>query len=90
MGDHTLEDAKQAILDHIQEVFEEMEQEMALSHQEKYAMLEEMLDSATEPDELKVAYTQWFTNHEDDIDFEFGANDLWNQAMARLEEEDEE
>ena len=88
MGEHTFEDAKSAILEHIQEVFEEMEQEMALSHQEKYAMLEDLLHSATEPDELKLAYIQWYTDHQEEIEFEQGVNELWKQAMLRLDEEE--
>ena len=39
---------KSAVLSHVQSLFDEMEKEMALSHQEKYALLEDALENATD------------------------------------------
>lgn len=87
MGEYTFHDAKHAVLTHIQDVFEEMEQEMAMSHQEKYALLEDVLESATDADELKIAFLQWYNDHADDVDFEQAPHEIWTHALARLEEE---
>ena len=77
---------KNAVLDHVQELFDEMEKEMAISHQEKYAMLEDMLGSAVDEDEIQVAFEQWYHEHSDDVDFEHDLDELWSQMMARMEE----
>ena len=72
---------KQTVLEHIQTVFEEIEAEAVLSHQEKYALLEDAFDNATDTDELRVAFDQWYMDHSDDIGFDLNADDLWEQAV---------
>ncbi|NCO05236.1 MAG: hypothetical protein GW939_03765 [Candidatus Magasanikbacteria bacterium] len=86
MHEEYFEQAKRAILEHIQEMFEEMEKEIAMSHQEKYALLEDLLENAAHEDELRVAFEQWYKDHEEDIDFEQSMDELWGQAIARIEE----
>lgn len=78
--------AKQAILEHVQEMFEEMEHEASMSHQEKYALLEDLLENAAHTDELRVAFEQWYNDHSDDIDFDHNCQELWEQAMGRVDE----
>ncbi len=73
---------KEAVLTHIQSVFEEMEEEMAMSHQEKYALLEDAFENATDIDELHVAFEQWYSDHADEIGFEMEADEIWDQAIA--------
>jgi len=86
MNDDLYNQAKQALLDHIQEIFDEMEAEMAMLHQEKFILLEDVLDDATDHGELKVAFLQWYNEHGDDIEFEQDVHDLWKQAMVRMDE----
>ena len=77
---------KQAVLAHIDSLFQEMEEEMALSHQEKYALLEDAFENASDVDELRVAFEQWYADHADDIDFEHEADELWEHAVGGREE----
>ena len=77
---------RDALLDSVQTIFEQMEEEMAMSHQEKYALLEDSLDNATDVDELKVAFEQWFTTHSEEIEFEQEMEDIWQQAVAVMVE----
>ena len=73
---------KQALLDHIREIFEEMEEALVRSHEEKYAMLEDVLENASDVDELRVAFCQWHHDHSDDLDFEYELGELWANALA--------
>jgi len=84
--EYEYDEAKSALLEHIKELFEELEGEMAMSHQEKYALLEDILENATDTGELKVAFEQWCAEHIVDLDLDEDADDLWEQALARLEE----
>ncbi len=77
---------KQAVLEHIQEMFDEMEHEASISHQEKYALLEDALHNAAHADELRVAFEQWYNDQEEDIPFEHSCQELWSQAIGRIEE----
>lgn len=77
---------KESVLSHIQTVFEEMEAEMAISHQEKYALLEDAFQNATDADELRVAFEQWYADYADEIGFEHEAHELWDLAVAGNEE----
>jgi hypothetical protein len=77
---------KQAVLAHIDAIFKEMEEGMALSHQEKYALLEDAFQNATDLDELRVAFDQWYADHADDIAFDLESDELWDQAIAVAEE----
>ena len=62
MSEEKFDKTKDTVLGHIQSLFEEMEQEMAVSHQEKYALLEDAFENASDEDELRVAFEQWFLN----------------------------
>ena len=80
------DDVKEAVLAHIGAMFEEMEAEMAISHQEKYALLEDAFGNATDVDELRVAFEQWYGDFADEIGFEQEAHELWDLAMAAGDE----
>lgn len=88
----TFEKTKSSVLSHIQQVFAEMEEEMAISHQEKYALLEDAFENASDNDELKVAFEQWYHEHEGDLDLDMDVNELWSQAsgMATEKEDDDD
>ena len=73
---------KDAVLAHIQALFEEMEEEMALSHQEKYALLEYAFENASDTAELRVAFEQWYANHAEEIEFEHEADEMWDMAIG--------
>ena len=73
---------KSSVLSHIQSLFDEMEKELALSHQEKYALLEDALENATDEHELRVAFDQWHAEHAEDLGFEEDAGELWLQALG--------
>ena len=77
---------RDALLDHVQSIFEEMEEEMAMSHQEKYALLEDSLENATDIDELKVAFQQWYSDHSPEVEFDIEMEDIWQQAVAVMVE----
>lgn len=79
---------KQSVLQHIQQLFDEMEEDMVMSHQEKYALLEDAFENATDADELKVAFEQWYADHSEDVEFEHDMDELWDHACT--EEEPEE
>lgn len=80
-------EVKQAILDHIREVFQEIEADAARSHEERYAMLEDVLENASDSSELRVAFEQWYADHADDLDLEYDLDEMWDQALHRMEEE---
>ena len=86
MEEHDYHEIKDAVLDHIKDMFEEMEKEMAISHQEKYALLEDAFENATDTDELRVAFEQWYSEHAGDLELEHEVEELWDQALARLTE----
>jgi hypothetical protein len=86
MEDEKFYKTKQAVLNHIQTIFEEMEEEQVLSHQEKYALLEDAFESASDADELYVAFEQWYNDHIDELNFEHSLEELWDQALSDLEE----
>ena len=58
MEEERYESVKRAVLAHVQSVFQELEKDMAMSHQEKYALLEDAFENAADADELKVAFEQ--------------------------------
>ncbi|MFA6427887.1 MAG: hypothetical protein WCW16_05645 [Candidatus Magasanikbacteria bacterium] len=76
---------KHALLDHVREVFDEIEEEMARSHEEKYALLEDALDGASDIDELRVAFDQWFNDHTEELELEYELEEMWNNALANAE-----
>lgn len=77
---------KEAVLSHVAAMFEEMEAEMAMSHQEKYALLEDAFENATDVDELRVAFEQWYVDHAEDMNFEQEADELWEMAIGNVAE----
>ncbi|MBI5222351.1 MAG: hypothetical protein HY980_02535 [Candidatus Magasanikbacteria bacterium] len=82
MSESKYEQIKGAVLSHIQSLLEEMEKELALSHQEKYALLEDALENAIDEHELRVAFDQWHAEHANDLGFEEDADELWLQALG--------
>ncbi|OIO19090.1 MAG: hypothetical protein CO029_04495 [Candidatus Magasanikbacteria bacterium CG_4_9_14_0_2_um_filter_41_10] len=76
------EKAKTDVLGHIEALLEEIEQEIALSHQEKYALLEDAFGSASDVDELRVAFDQWFMEHSEDIGFDHTVDEIWDHALG--------
>jgi hypothetical protein len=76
------EDVKKSVLDHIQSLFKEMEEDMATSHQEKYALLEDAFENASDEDELKVAFEQWYAEHAEDLGLDYDVDELWEQALG--------
>ena len=86
MEQHSYEEIKDAVLTHIQALFQEMENEVAISHQEKYALLEDAFENATDVDELRVAFEQWYGEHAEEVEFEHEVDELWDHAVGRLGE----
>lgn len=82
--DHS--EIKNLVLAHVKNMFEEMEQELALSHQEKYALLEDAFENAADNNELRIAFEQWYADHANEIQFEHEVDELWEQAVAVVEE----
>ncbi len=81
---------KKAVLAHVQTLFEEMEESMAMSHQEKYALLEDACENATDKDELRVALEQWYAEHSEDLQLDRDIDEIWEGAIGLMEEESEE
>ena len=59
---------------------------MAMSHQEKYALLEDAFENATDAAELRVAFDQWYADHAAEIEFEHEAHELWDMELGNVEE----
>lgn len=78
---------KNSILDYVRGLFEEIEEDMARSHEEKYAMLEDALENASDSDELRVAFDQWYSDHAEDLELEYEFEELWDNALANAETE---
>lgn len=85
--DEQYDETKKSVLDHIQTMFSEMEQDMAMSHQEKFALLEDALGNASDTDELKVAFEQWYNDHVGDLNFEHSMDEIWDHALNAVDEE---
>ena len=77
---------KQSVLKYVEQLFEEMEAEMAISHQEKYALLEDAFESAVDENELRVAFEQWYSEHSEDLSLDYDLDELWDLALGGLEE----
>ena len=77
------EDTKEAVLAHVGHLFEEMEGEAAMRHQEKYTLLEDAFDAATDGDELRVAFEQWYGEHAEELELD-DAETLWGEAVGGL------
>ena len=76
------EEIKDVVLTHIQSLFDEMEESMAMSHQEKYTLLEDAFENASDEDELRVAFEQWYAEHAEDLDLGFKVDELWEKALG--------
>jgi len=75
------DEVKEAILTHIQNMFVELEQEMAMSHQEKYALLEDSFEGAADEDELRVAFERWYADNAEDLKLDYDVDELWESAL---------
>lgn len=76
---------KRAVLTHVRGIFDEIEAELARSHEEKYALLEDALENASDVDELRVAFEQWFADHAEDLEMEYEFEELWDAVMGNVE-----
>ncbi|HAT03517.1 MAG TPA: hypothetical protein DCS29_01930 [Candidatus Magasanikbacteria bacterium] len=85
MPEDQYEIIKDALLDHVRDVFEEIEEDLARYHEEKYAMLEDALNSASDASELQVAFAQWYNDHADDLELEYELEELWQNALANAD-----
>ena len=73
---------KESVLTHIQSLFDEMEEDMATSHQEKYTLLEDAFENASDEDELRVAFEQWYAEYADELGLDYDVDELWEQAIG--------
>jgi hypothetical protein len=79
---HEFEKARTDVLSHVETLLEEIEHEIALSHQEKFALLEDSFLNASDIDELRVAFDQWYSEHAEDIGFEHTSGEMWDHALG--------
>ncbi|MBT3539189.1 hypothetical protein HOF40_00800 [Candidatus Parcubacteria bacterium] len=85
MSEEHYDIVKEAVLNHLREVFEEIEVDIARTHEEKYAMLEDVLENAGDVDELKVAFTQWYNDQADDLELEYELEELWQNSLGDVD-----
>lgn len=90
MSEDQFHKMKYAVLSHIQQTFEEMEESMAMQHQEKYALLEDAFENANDVDELRIAFEQWHRDHSEDLQMEQDVDELWDGALAVAEDDEDE
>ena len=88
MQEEKFEKMKSDVLAHMQDLFEQMEGDMQLAHQEKYALLEDGFGQASDIDELRIAFEQWYQSHAEDLDLEYSSDELWENATVNDEEDD--
>ena len=84
----TFHKVKGALLEHVESVFKEMEETAALRHQESFALLEDAFESATDVDELRVAFEHWHSDHNEDLELEQDVDEMWDTAMGGLMDEE--
>lgn len=89
MSEDQFQFTKSAVLGHVQSTFEEIEESMAMVHQEKLSLLEDAFENANDVDELRIAFEQWHRDHAHDIELEEAVDDLWDAALALAEEEED-
>lgn len=89
MSEEIFEETKALVLAHIQQLFKQMEEDMVISHQEKYNLLEDSLEQASDTSELRVAFDQWYGDHAEEIEFEHDADDLWDNAVNGDDDDDD-
>lgn len=80
----TFNKVKSVLLEHVESVFKEMEETAALRHQESFALLEDAFESATDVDELRVAFEQWHSDHSEDLELEQDVDEMWDAALGGL------
>lgn len=80
MNEEQFEAVKEGLLGHMRSVFEEIEAEAVRSHEEKYALLEDAVNNATDVGELRVAFEQWYADHAPDINLDYEADEIWDAA----------
>lgn len=81
MNEEKLELVKGNLLDHMRSLFEEIEEGMARTHEEKYALLEDAVSNASDFDELRVAFEQWYLDHADDVNLEDEVEEIWDAVL---------
>lgn len=81
MHEEQLDSIKNNLLDHMRGLFEEIEEGMARTHEEKYALLEDAVSNATDFDELQVAFEQWYLDHADDVNLEYEVEEIWDAVL---------
>lgn len=81
MQEEQLEIVKGNLLTHMRQVFSEIEQGMARTHEEKFALLEDAVTTASDFDELKVAFEQWYLDHSADVEIEYEVEEIWDAVL---------
>lgn len=81
MSEDKFDSIKIALLEQVRDLFEEIESDIARSHEEKYALLEDSLEDATDIDELRVAFEQWYADHGSEMDLDCGMDEIWEVAV---------
>ena len=84
MNDEQLELVKGNLLQHMRKLFGEIEQGMARTHEEKFALLEDAVGTAGDFDELKVAFEQWHSDHATDVDLEYEVEEIWDAVLNEM------
>jgi hypothetical protein len=81
MHEDQLELVKGNLLEHMRGLFAEIEEGMARTHEEKFALLEDAVNTASDFDELKVAFEQWHLDHAGDVDLEYEVEEIWDAVL---------
>lgn len=81
MQEEQFDHIKSNLLDHMRGLFEEIEEGMARTHEEKYALLEDAVSNASDFDELRVAFEQWYLDHADDVNLEDEVEEIWDAVL---------
>ncbi len=81
MREEQLENIKENLLEYMRQVFAEIEEGMARTHEEKFALLEDAVSTASDFDELKVAFEQWHLDHAHDVDLEYEVEEIWDAVL---------
>lgn len=81
MHEEMLEKIKENLLEHMRTVFAEVEEGMARTHEEKFALLEDAINTAGDFDELKVVFEQWHSDHAADVNIEYEVEEIWDAVL---------
>ncbi len=81
MHEDQLESVKKNLLEHMRHLFTEIEEGMARTHEEKFALLEDSVSNASDFDELKVVFEQWHSEHALDVDLEYEVEEIWDAVL---------